>query len=143
MTIDVNGEQIEHSEALKIVRMLCEDAKRVAGEFHTMNRSEKFRVNWPDEYQFAESEWRNFIEAVHQMYAEQLGDPDTSPHDARRMFLAIVLWKKIGEVHPTDNRLQLSPNTLQFEGDKYENKKIVETYGKGQNLRAALLNSIN
>ena len=107
-----------------------------------MNLSAKFRVNWPDEYKFADSEWRNFVEAVHAMYAARLGDPKTSPSDARKMHLALVLWAMVGKVSPNlDNRLQLLPDTLQFEGDAYENKKIAETFGKGPNLRAHLLNS--
>lgn len=139
--IEINGEQISTHESEELLRMMCNDAKKIAGEFHGMNRSAKFRVNWPDEYKFANSEWRNFIEAVHEMYATALGDPKVSEVNKRRMFLAIVLWKKIGEVTPKDNRLQLSPNTQQFEGDPFENKKIVENYTKAPNLRAALLNS--
>lgn len=140
-TIEVNGEQITTHEAEGLLRMLCNDAKKIAGEFHGMNRSAKFRVNWPDEYKFANSEWRNFIEAVHQMYATQLGDPHVSEVNKRRMFLALILWKRIGDVKEKDNRIQLSPNSLQFEGDSFENKKIVETYTKAPNMRAALLNS--
>lgn len=139
--IEINGEQISDHEASGLIRMLLNDAKKFAGVFHGMNRSDKFRVNWPDEYKFADANWKTFIEHVHAMYAERLGDPKTPPADARKMHLAIVLWKKIGDGKEKDARLQLAPNTQQFDGDAYENKKIMEKFGKNPNLRAFLMNS--
>ena len=64
--IVINGEQITKDEAMKLVRMLCNDAKKMAGEFHGMNRSEKFRINWPNEYRFADANWKSFIELTGQ-----------------------------------------------------------------------------
>jgi hypothetical protein len=141
MTIDINGEQISESEANKLIRMLLNDAKKMAGEFHQMNRSAKFRVNWPDEYKFANSEWRNFVDATITLYGEMCGDPKVSDYDKGRMHKAIVLWARLGKTMPKDNRLQLKPGSQQFEGDSYENRKIVENYGAAPNLRATLLNS--
>jgi hypothetical protein len=139
--IDINGEMLSEHETEQLIKMLLNDAKRMAGEFHNMNRSEKFRANWPDEYKFADLEWRNFVDATIKLYAELLGKTETSEYLKGRMHKAIVLWAHISGEMPKDNRIQLQPGTLQFEGDPYENKKILETYGKGQNLRAALLNS--
>lgn len=140
--IEVNGEQITIPEAAKLIRMLCNDAKQVAGEFHNMNRSAKFRANWPNEYDYADSEWKSFMEATRAMYAERLGDPKTPPADARKIMLALVIERMVAEGKETDNRLQLAPNTQQFVGDKHENKKIVDNYGTRQNFRAALKNGI-
>ena len=134
----INGEEIPKREALKLIRMLCEDAKQVAGEFHNMNRSEKFRANWPSEYDFAESEWKSFVESVRAMYAERLGDPKTQPEDARRMHLALVLQHMLAKGEETDNRLQIKPNTQQFVGDPFENRKIMNDFGVKRNLRALL-----
>lgn len=53
-SIEINGESIPVTEARELIRMLFEDAKQVAGEFHNMERSDKFRVNWPSEYEFAD-----------------------------------------------------------------------------------------
>lgn len=139
--IVINGENITKEEAAKLIRMLCEDAKRIAGEFHGMERSAKFRINWPNEYIFAEAEWRNFMEAARAMYAARLGDPKTSPVDARAMHLALVLEAQVSKGAETDNRLQLTPNTQQFVGDKSENRKIIEKFGKVPNFRAALMNA--
>lgn len=141
MSIVINGETITAKEAVSLIKMLCHDAKEIAGVFHGMNRSEKFRINWPDETKFTEGNWKTFVEAARQMYADRLGDPKTPPADARKMHLALVLQAKLAEGQQTDSRLQLSPNTLQFEGDPYENRKIAEKFGKRPNLRAALLNS--
>ena len=140
--IVINGEEIPVSEAQELVRILCNDAEEMAGVFHGMNRSIKFRTNWPNEDDFAASEWKNFIEAVRAMYADRLGDPKTPPADARRMHLAIVLQDMIGKNAEKDTRLQLSPGTQQFEGDKVENRKILEKFGPKPNLRAALRNGV-
>lgn len=128
--IEINGEQVSASEAASLVRMLCNDAKQIAGVFHGMNRSPKFRVNWPNEYVFADANWKTFIEAARAMYAERLGDKSTSDVDKRRMHLAMVLQTMAEQGAEKDTRLQLAPNTQQFAGDKYENRKIVDRFGK-------------
>jgi len=48
----------------------------------------------------------------------------------------------VADGQETDNRLQLKPDSQQFVGDKYENRKIIDTYGNGQNFRAALKNGV-
>jgi hypothetical protein len=136
--VDINGEKVPVSECQIILRMLYNDAKEIAGVFHGMNRSVKFRINWPDETIFAESEWKSFVSAARSMYAERLGDPKTPKDDARKMHIALVLQASLAKGQETDNRLQLAPNTLQFEGDKFENRKIAETYGLRPNFRAQL-----
>lgn len=138
MAIEINGEKISAKEARDLLKMLYHDAEQLAGQFHGANRSEKFRANWPDEYEFARSEWKNFVEATRAAYAIQLGDPKTSPADARRMHLAIVLQDMMAKGEEKDNRLQLAPNTQQFEGDRRENRKIAEKFGNAPNLRALL-----
>lgn len=140
--IEVNGEQLSEKESAELIRMLCNDAKQVAGVFHGMNRSKKFRANWPSEYVFADANWKNFMEATRKMYADRLNDPKCLPADARKMHLALVLEAQIAKGVETDNRLQLSPNTQQFVGDPFENKKIVETFGKQSNtLKEVLMGS--
>ena len=137
--IEVNGEQLSNKEALDLIRMLCNDAKQVAGVFHGMNRSKKFRANWPNEYVFADANWKTFMEAARAMYAERLNDPKTLPSDARKMHLALVLETMVGKDMEKDNRLQLAPDTQQFAGDPFENKKIVEDFGKQSNTFKELL----
>jgi hypothetical protein len=138
--IEVNGEHIPKSEALSLVRMFYNDAKQIAGVFHGMNRSDKFRANWPDEYVFADANWRNFLEACRAMYAERLGDPKTPPADARKMHLAIVLHTMVEqEASEKYGGLQIAPNTQQFDGDRFENRKIVENFGKQSNTFKELL----
>lgn len=142
MPIIVNGEQISETEATGLIRMLCDDAKKIAGEYHGQKRSAKFRINWPDEYKFANANWRTFVVAVRAMYAERLADPKTNPEDARKIHLALVLQAEMGKGQEADTRLQLAPNTQQFAGDAYENKKIVEKFGVKPNMRAALMNNV-
>jgi len=139
--VEINGEIIPVRECARLLRMMYKDAQQVAGEFHTLNRSAKFRLNWPNEYEFAESEWRNFIDATRQMYTEQLSDPQVHADKKDKMFKAIVLERKISEGMEKDNRLQLYPNSQQFVGDKKENKNILEKFGAVPNLRAYLRRS--
>ena len=142
--ITVNGEKIGRDEYFKIMEMLYHDAKEIAGVFHGENRSEKFRANWPDEDLFVEANWRTFVQAARAMYAERLADPKTPQEDARKMHLAIVL-QQMAEAGlkqrgvAADTRLQLEPGTQQFDGDSYENRKIMEKFGPGPNARARLL----
>jgi hypothetical protein len=140
--IDINGEHIGVDEAQRLVKMIYNDAYKIAGVFHGMNRSAKFRVNWPDEYKFADANWKTFVTACRQMYTERLADPHTAEVDKHKMFLALVLERRISEGQETDTRLQLAPNTQQFEGDKGENKTIIDKFGIKPNLRAALMNSV-
>ena len=139
--IPINGEQIPVSEALSLVRMLCNDAKQIAGEFHNMNRSVKFRLNWPNEYLFADANWKNFLEAARTMYAERLGDPKTPPKEARMMHLALVLQTMAEQGAEQSPRLQIAPNTQQFVGDPFENRKIADQFGKQSNTFEELLMS--
>lgn len=140
--IEINGEKVSASEAKSLLRMLYNDARQIAGEFHGMNRSEKFRVNWPDEYRFADANWKTFVDACRQLYAERLTDPKTPPAIARKMHLALVLQAMMAQGEEADTRLQLAPGTQQFEGDRHENRKIAERFGQTPNLRAALMNSV-
>src|SRR6185437_12075620 len=109
--------------------MIQKDAHEMAGVFHGMNRSQKFRINWPDEDTFATANWKSFVAAVRQMYSERLGNPGTPQEDARRMYLALLLERAWGAgqlamgIEP-DMQLQLSPGTQQFEGDPQENRKV-------------------
>lgn len=140
--IEVNGEQISKAEAAALIRMLYNDAKQFAGVAHGMNRSAKFRANWPNEYVYAEAAWKSYVEATRMMYAERLKDPLTPPGDARKMHLALVLETMTGKDQEKDNRLQLFPNTQQFEGDKHENRKIDDQFGKQSNtFKELLMNS--
>src|ERR1035437_8029854 len=97
MSIEINGEQISNEEATKLIRMLCEDAKRIAGKSHGMKLSAKFRVNWPDEYKFASANWRTFVASARKLYADRLGNPKTKPEDARAMHIALVLQAQMGQ----------------------------------------------
>jgi hypothetical protein len=135
----VNGERVPTDKAMELIRMLCNDAKQLAGEFHGMNRSDKFRANWPNEYVFADANWRHFMEAARAYYAELLGAPHVKEYDKRRMFLAIALYDQVCKVSPNFEGLQMAPNTQSFEGDKFENKRITENYGKHSNTFKELL----
>lgn len=135
---DINGEFVSAKEAGDLIKMLYNDAKQVAGVFHGMNRSKKFRRNWPNEYLFAESEWKNFVVATRSMYLDRLKDPKTLPSDGKRMFQALYLERLASEGREQDQRLQLAPNTQQFVGDPYENKKISEKFGDHSNSFAEL-----
>ena len=139
--IDLGLFQVTPKEAADCVKMLISDAKQVAGEFHGQNRSEKFRANWPDEYKFASANWKSFVEPMIVKYAEMLGDKKVSEDDKRRIYIARIMWEKMGEGKERDDRLQIAPNSQQFVGDPFENRKIKQTFGTHRNMRAALMNA--
>jgi hypothetical protein len=127
----VNGERIPKSEVIELLRMIMNQAKEIAGVFHGMNRSEKFRADWPDEKVYAEGKWRFFMEAARALYAERLGDPQVPEYDKQRMFRAIALWQQVEDAAPEKfGGMQIMPGSQQFEGDKRENAKITATWGK-------------
>lgn len=142
MNIVINGEEITADEAMALLKMLYHDAKQIAGEYYDMDRSEKFRINWPDQYKYADANWKTFVVDTRKMYAALLSDPKTPPEKAKRISQVLILERMVAEGQETDNRLQLSRNTQQFVGDRYENRKIMERFGKKPNLRAALMNSV-
>ena len=43
MHITINGEKIGRDEYFKLMEMLYKDATEIAGVYHGMNRSDKFR----------------------------------------------------------------------------------------------------
>lgn len=140
--IDLGLVQVSPKEAAGCVRMLIHDAKELAGQFHGLDRSDKFRTNWPDEYKFASSNWKSFVEAVIQTYATLLGCDHVAEADKHRMYVARLMWERLAVGKEADNRLQLKPNTQQFVGDPFENRRIKQEFGVHPNLRAALMNSV-
>lgn len=135
---DINGEFVSKKDAGELIRMLYKLAYRMAGEMHGMDRSEKFRKNWPNEYVYAESEWKTYIGAARKMFLELISKETTPEYEKKRMFHALLLERMAAEGQEADNRLQLAPNTQQFVGDKYENKKIAEKFGTDSNSFAKL-----
>ena len=140
--IEINGENISTKEAMDLTRMLYHDAREVAGVFYDMNRSEKFRTNWPNQDRFVATNWKTFVEATRQIYAARLGDLKTPPAEARKMHLVLVLQAMMAKGEEADNRLQIAPGTQAFEGDKAENRKTMERFGPNPNLRAAIMNTV-
>jgi len=132
----INGEKISGREQRQLLDMLRHDAEQVAGEFYDMERSDKFRLNWPNQDQFVQSEWKNFVAAVRSIYTERLGDPMTPEADKEKMYKAIVLQHNMAQNKESDTRLQIMPNTQNFVGDRAENKKTIERFGKAMNYRA-------
>ncbi len=141
--ISIGGEVLSPKAAMNLIASIQYDARQMAGEFHGMKRSDKFRVNWPDENIFVDANWKSFVAPVRAMYAEKLADPKTNADDKRRFYLALLVERAWSEGQrrqgvEADNRLQVHPGTQQFAGDPYDNKKIVNDFGKTPNFRAQL-----
>lgn len=142
--IDLGALSVTSKEAADCMKMMLHDAKELAGVYHGQNRSAKFRAGWPDERKFASSNWRSFIQAVIEGYAALLGKPNVAEDDKRRMYIARLVWERVskdGSKEP-DNRMQLRPNTQQFVGDPFENRKIADQFGVHAHGRARFLNSV-
>lgn len=139
----IGGEIISAKGAMALMAMMEHDAKEFAGVFYEQNRTPKFRVNWPVQDVYVAAEWRTFIAAVRAMYSERMGSPKTPPDLAKRLYLAILVERAFAKGMEalgaeSDTRLQIAPGTAAFDGDKYDNRKIVENFGVAPNLRAKL-----
>lgn len=139
--IDLGLIQVKKREAADCVKMLMNDARELAGQFHGENRSEKFRLNWPDEYKFADANWKSFVQDTITAYATLMGHEHVPEEDKRRMYIARIVWEHASQEGEKDTRLQLFRNTQQFVGDPFENRKILRDFGKVPNLRAAFKNA--
>jgi len=139
----VNGKEIPVREARKRIKLIYDLARNIAGEFHDMERSDKFRANWPDQDEFVKHEWRTFVQAARIMITTNILSKQEVPvKDKDEYFEALIIEREISKGQETDARLQLMPNTQQFIGDKYENRKIKEKFGDSTNLRAWLRRSV-
>ncbi len=139
----VNGKEISVRDARKRVKLIYDLARNIAGEFHDMERSEKFRANWPSQDEFVKHEWRTFVQAARLMITTNiLGKQEVSTKDKDEYFEALIIERDISQGQETDARLQLMPNTQQFVGDRHENIKIKEKFGNSTNLRAWLKRSV-
>jgi hypothetical protein len=142
--LSIGGEIIAVSDAIKLVDRLYARAYEIAGAFYENNRSKKFRVNWPDAYEFAEANKRAFVEQARADFSKVLADPKTTPREKHQVYLALLLERAFSEGlkgmgNEADTRLQVRAGTQQFDGDKAENLKIAENFGEKPNLRAVLL----
>ncbi len=134
--IEINGERISKKEQRELLAILRHDAEQMAGEFYEMERSDKFRVNWPDQDEFVKSEWKNFVAAIRLMYVQRLADPSTPATEAAKMHKIIVLQAMMARSGKRDDRLQIMPNTQQFMGDRTENRRTMQLFGNAPNMRA-------
>jgi hypothetical protein len=139
----LGGEIISVSDAMKLVDFLYAHAYELAGQFYEQNRSEKFRVNWPNAEDFADANKKAFVQQARADFTTILANPKTDPVKAKRIYLALLVERafaagleQIGR--EADTQLQIHKGTQAFEGDKTENRKIMETYGPAPNLRAKL-----
>jgi hypothetical protein len=138
--VDLGIVQVTPGEAADCVKMLINDAKELAGQFHGMDRSEKFRTNWPDEYKFATNNWKSFVQEVLTAYAMLMGGKNVDEVDKHRMYVARLMWEKMTEGKEKNTGLQIAKGSQQFVGDPYENRKIKRDFGSHGNFRAWLMN---
>ena len=139
--IIVNGVRLTVKEAGKRIKVIYDLAKEIAGEFYDMNRSDKFRINWPDQDEFAASEWKSFVESARILLTQMLTKQEVPTSDKDRIAQALIIETEIAQGMERDARLQIFKGSQQFFGDKYENKNILEKFGKAPNMRAYLRRS--
>lgn len=141
--ICIGGEVITPFDAMKLVDFLYAHAFELAGQFYENERSEKFRVNWPDAYDFAEANRKAFVQQARADFTAVIANPKTDPAKAKRMYLALLAERafaagleQMGQ--EADSQLQVLKGTQTFEGDRKENRKTLDTFGNAPNLRAKL-----
>lgn len=145
--MNINGEEINETQVETYRRIFKNDCIKFAGEFHGMNRSKKFRANWPNEYEFADANWKKFVDAVRAIYAQQLANPHLPEDQKETIHRCLVIDAETAAALQRfciegDSSLQLGPNTQQFIGDKQENTVISNNFGdEAHPLRKALLST--
>jgi hypothetical protein len=138
--IIVNGVRLTTKDAAKRVKVIYNLARECAGEFYDMERSEKFRTNWPDQDEFVKSEWKSFVAQARLMLTKVLHGAEMTPENDE-IHQALVIEREISKGIESDSRLQIMKDSQQFVGDKFENRKILEKFGKAPNMRAYLRRS--
>jgi hypothetical protein len=141
--ISVGGEVVTTAQAIKLVDRLYKRAADIAGAFYEGNRSPKFRMNWKSADDYAEANKNAFIAQARADFSRILADDKADPNEKRLSYLAILLERAFSEGlkqlgKESDTQLQILKGTQQFDGDSYENKKIIEKFGVQPNLRAKL-----
>ena len=149
--MEINGEDLTDTQVEFYRRTFKNDCVKVAGEFHNMNRSKKFRANWPNEYDYADANWKTFVEAVRALYAQQLASPHVPEDKKETIHRCLVIDTMTNAALEAaciegDTSLQIAPGSQQFAGDRKENAGISDNYGDRPEriknaFRKALLNT--
>lgn len=134
MPILVDGDLLSDDEVRKLIKLVNDVAYEMAGQFHGCKRSRKFRKQWPNEYDFAEQNWKNFIEGARAFLADTLrkyqsGIIKGKPTEADSIHKALILQAMIGEASQNQTPIQVSTGTQAFDGDSAENRKTDENFG--------------
>ena len=142
--ISIGGEVISTADAMKLVDSIYDHAYELAGRAYENDRSAKFRLNWPNAYEYAAANKRNFIEQAREDFCAILSDEKSDEKAKKRAYLAILIERAFANGLEqlgceADTRLQVKKGTVQFDGDKNENRKILEKFGPAKNLRAEML----
>lgn len=147
----VDGQNLTNREVRKLLEMFRKDCQEYAGQFFDRCRSVKFRTAWGEvglregrdaQMCFVEAQWSHFAEHVRTLYVGMLTDEKVVEDDKYRIHQALIVQATLGAASQ-HVPVQLAPGTQQFEGEKYENKQIAQTFGEHAepSLMAKLLNS--
>jgi len=103
--------------------MIRRDAEELAGQFYDANRTDVFRIQWPDQMQYVRRNWKHFVVHVRQVYCELLAQERVAQADKDAMYDALI-----DDAHNSASPfaaapLQVFPNTEKFVGDKAENRR--------------------
>lgn len=133
----VDGEHLTNREVRALVDMVRKDAMEYAGQFFDQCRSSKFRTAWTEvglragrdpQLVFVEQQWTHFVEHVRSLYAQMLASPRVTEEDKARMHKALIVQAVLGQESQAVP-VQVAPGTQQFEGEKYENRAIAQSFG--------------
>lgn len=117
--------------------MIRKDAEELAGQYHESERSEAFRANWPDPYEYARARWPHFVEHVRSIYADLLTRNNVSQADKDKMYDALIEEAPAARAMDARTDLQLLPGSPVFDGDKSEIKLINKIAAESGELHRA------
>lgn len=120
---------------------IVHEAKEFAGVFYERDRSALFRSMWPSQDEYVKHKWPHFVVAVREAWSAGLGDPSVPQKIKDYFYEALVADAADNQSARAITPIQISPGTLQFEGDPYENRQTAKNIANGGDVHAHLMNS--
>ncbi len=111
-------------------KMIVHDAQEMAGCFYEEDRSATFRATWPNQMDYVRAKWHHFVVPVRAGYAELLGRSDVPQDQKDMIYEALTADIAASSNDGADSPLQIFKDSEAFVGDRKENARTVESFGK-------------
>lgn len=129
---------------MKTHKMIADMAREFAGVFYDQDRSTRFRLTWPNQDEYVDAKWPHFVDPARQVMAQMLGDAAVPEAEKVKIHEAIIAdrFASVMASPAAKDVIQLAPGTLQYHGDRFENRETAKTLAdKDGNFQRRLMGS--